>query len=665
MGHRRAHIIQSVSYLAMVACACVGSALAERPVTNADEWPSYGANRGNSKYSPLDHIRRENVNQVRIVWRWRSIDDQVQRRIPGLKPWLFEATPLMIGGMLYVSTSFGQIAALDAATGKVIWFLDPRSYANGYPPLYGFAHRGVAYWADAKVNPKDERILVATVDGYLLALEARTGKLVPGFGSGGRMDLTLGLARPIERRLYANTSPPVISRDVIVIGSGIRDAMGPSERTPRGDVRGFDVRTGKQLWVFHSVPERGEAGNETWLDDSWKSPRGVSAWAPLSADEELGYVYLPFSAPSNDYYGGDRPGDNLFGDSIVCLNARTGQRIWHFQTAHHGIWDYDPPAAPTLVDITVDGRRIKALAQVTKQGFCFVLDRATGKPVWPVVEKAVPQSDSGHERTSPTQPFPSKPAPFDRQGVNSEGDLIDFTPELREKAANILKKYSYGPLYTPPSFKGTISVPGSQGGASWAGAAFDPETEMLYVPSVTRPTVMTLYEKGHPRFKGRTLTTDAYFGYRDLLVGPEGLPLFKPPFGRITAINLRTGDHAWMVASGDGPLDHPLLKDLKLPKLGWPLRTFVLVTKSLLFAAQEGPVGPERLSGEHLEADHTIRDPELRAYDKGSGELLTQVKLPANATGSPMSYFTNGKQYIVVPVGGSNIPAELVALTLP
>jgi quinoprotein glucose dehydrogenase len=249
--------------------------------------------------------------------------------------------------------------------------------------------------------------------------------------------------------------------------------------------------------------------------------------------------------------------------------------------------------------------------------------------------------------------------------VNSEGDLIDFTPELREKAANILKKYSYGPLYTPPSFKGTISVPGSQGGASWAGAAFDPETEMLYVPSVTRPTVMTLYEKGHPRFKGRTLTTDAYFGYRDLLVGPEGLPLFKPPFGRITAINLRTGDHAWMVASGDGPLDHPLLKDLKLPKLGWPLRTFVLVTKSLLFAAQEGPVGPERLSGEHLEADHTIRDPELRAYDKGSGELLTQVKLPANATGSPMSYFTNGKQYIVVPVGGSNIPAELVALTLP
>ena len=664
MGHRCVRIVQPVSYIAVIACAGFGLALTERPVRKPAEWPAYGGDNANSKYSALDQIRRENVNQLRVVWRWRSIDDQVQRQNPGLRPWLFEATPLMIGGVLYVNTSFGQIVALDAATGTIIWSHDPRSYANGYPPSYGFTHRGVAYWADAKVNPKDERILVATVDAYLLALDARTGKLIPEFGNGGRIDLTLGLVRPIERKLYAHTSPPVITRDVVVIGSGIRDAIGPTPTTPPGDVRGFDVRTGKQLWVFHSVPESSEAGNETWLRGSWKSPRGVSAWAPLSGDEELGYVYLPFSAPSNDYYGGDRPGDNLFGDSIVCLNAKTGQRVWHFQIAHHGLWDYDPPAAPALVDITVEGKQIKALAQVTKQGFCFVLDRVTGKPVWPVIEKPVPQSDSGHERTSPTQPFASKPAPFDRQGVQSEDDLIDFTPELREKAVAILKKYKYGPLYTPASFTGTVAVPGSQGGASWAGSAFDPETQMLYVPSVTRATVITLYEKDNPRFKGPLSTTDTYFGYRDLLAGPEGLPLFKPPFGRITAINLRTGDRVWMVASGDGPRDHPLLKDLNLPKLGWPLRTFVLVTKSLLLTAQEGPVSPERLT-DHLEADHTIRDPELRAYDKHSGELLAQVELPANATGSPMTYLVNGKQYIVVAVGGSNIPAELVALALP
>lgn len=646
-------------------CGCFQPVLAESQVRKNSEWPVYGGDKANSKYSSLDRIRRENVNKLRIAWRWRSIDEQIQQHNPSLRPWLFEVTPLMVGGILYVSTSFGQIAAINAATGKTIWSHDPKSYAQGYPPIFGFTHRGVAYWADARSNPKDERILLGTVDGYLLALNARTGELIAKFGAGGRVDLTQGLARTVERKLYTITSPPVISRDVVVVGSGISDALGSTEMTPRGDARGFDVRTGKQLWVFHSVPERGEAGNETWLRESWKTPRGVSAWGPLSADEELGYVYLAFSTPSNDYYGGDRPGDNLFGDSIVCLNAQTGQRAWHFQTTHHGVWDYDPPAAPMLVDITVEGKRIKALAQVTKQAFCFVLNRETGKPVWPIVERPVPQSHAGQERSSPTQPFPTKPAPFDRQGVRSEDDLIDFTPELRQKALSILQKYNYGPLYTPPSFKGSVSLPGAQGGASWAGAAFDPETAMLYVPSVTRPTVITLYEKDNPRFQGRRLTTDGHFGYREALLGPEGLPLFKPPCGRVTAFNLSTGEHAWMVASGEGPRDHPLLRDLKLPKLGWPLRTFVLLTKTLLVTGQEGPVEGERIREYHVEADHTIRDAKLRAYDKRTGELLGEIDLPANATGSPMTYLVNGKQYIVVAVGGSSIPAELVALTLP
>jgi len=373
-------------------------------------------------------------------------------------------------------------------------------------------------------------------------------------------------------------------------------------------------------------------------------------------------VYLPFSTPSNDYYGGNRPGDNLFGTSIVCLEARTGKRIWHFQTTHHDIWDYDPPAAPALTDVQVNGKQIRALAQVTKQGFVFVLDRVTGKPIWPIIEKPVPQSSTGKERTAATQPFPTKPAAFALQGAREE-DLINFTPELRAEGLKILRQYDQGPLFTPPTFRGVVAVPGSQGGASWAGAAFDPQTQTLYVQSITRPTVQMVYEKAGAR---ATATTDQFTGGRALLTGPEGLPLFKPPYGRITAINLKTGNHSWDVASGEGPRDHPKLRPLNLPRLGWPLRTFLLVTRSLLFAAQEGPVGPERRVAERrIEADHTVREAKLRAYDKATGTLIAEFDLPSNATGSPMTYSVGGKQYVVVAVGGSNLPAELVAFALP
>lgn len=315
-------------------CCCVELGLAESPGRKDSEWPVYGGDKANTKYSPLDQIRKENVSQLRIAWRWRSIDDQIQQQNPGLRPWLFEVTPLMVGGILYVSTSFGQIAAIDAATGKTVWSYDPGSYARGYPCCYGFAHRGVAYWADARVNPKDDRILIGTVDAYLLALDARTRQPITTFGTQGRVDLGQGLSRPLARNLYTISSPPVVCQDVVIMGSGLADQRGPTAETPPGDVRGFDVRTGKQLWVFHSVPEHGEFGNETWLGDSWRTPRGVGAWAPLSADDELGYVFLPFSAPSNDFYGGDRPGDNLFGDSIVALNAKTGRQIWHTSRRH-------------------------------------------------------------------------------------------------------------------------------------------------------------------------------------------------------------------------------------------------------------------------------------------------------------------------------------------
>lgn len=645
----------------LLACSLCNLLTAQAPNRPGADWPSYGATASNHKYSALDQINKSNLKQLKIAWRWTSIDEATKLETK-IRPWLFEVTPLMIGGTLYVSTGLGQIAAIDAASGKTLWTHDPKSYASGKAPVYGFTHRGVAYWpGGAGAAP---RILMGTVNGYLLALDAKSGQPVNSFGNNGVVDLGIGWSANADRSRYTVTSAPVIVRDVVVLGSGLGDSGGPKESIPPGNVRGFDVRTGKMLWDFHSVPREGEFGNDTWLEGSSKSSRGVSAWAPLSGDEALGYVYLPFSTPSNDYYGGNRPGDNLFGTSIVCLDAKTGKRVWHFQTTHHDIWDFDPPAAPTLTDISVDGKRIQALAQVTKQGFVFVLDRTNGKPVWPIVETRVPQSTSGKEHTAATQPIPTRPTPFDRQGT-TEDDLINFTPALRAEAVEILKKYDFGPLFTPPSFRGAVSLPGAQGGASWAGAAFDPETNTLYVPSITRPTVMTLYEKDNARFKGVSPTTDGFSGSRVALVGPQGLPLFKPPFGRITAIDLNSGNHRWVVASGEGPRGHPALRDMKLTALGWPLRTFVLVTRALLFAAQEGPVGAERRVNGRVEADHTIRDAKLRAYDKQTGAELAEFDLPSNATGSPMTYFANGKQFIVVAIGGSNLPAELIAFSLP
>ncbi|HUQ90213.1 MAG TPA: pyrroloquinoline quinone-dependent dehydrogenase [Bryobacteraceae bacterium] len=640
--------------------ACVLASLTAALAWSAD-WRQYGGDTGGTKYSPLERIDARNAGRLRVAWRWESIDAPIQRT-QKLRPWLFEATPLAVNGILFTSTSLGQVAAIDGMTGRTIWTYDPKSYTSGYPPVYGFVHRGVAYWEDRE----DARILFGTSDSFLIALDAKTGKPVSAFGNGGRIDLLDGLPKPANRRKISVSSPPVVCRGVVAVGTALGDGqVGPSSDLPAGDVQGFDVRTGKRLWTFASVARGNSFGSDTWKAGSSGSPRGVSAWPPLAADETLGFVYLPFSTPANDYYGGDRPGNNLFGSSVVCLNARTGERVWHFQTSHHDIWDYDPPAAPMLADLNVEGTFVKALIQVTKQGFCFVLDRITGKPVWPIIEKPVPDSDAPHEQTSPTQPMPTRPPPFDRQGVVSNEDLIDFTPELRKQAEAILSKYRVGPLFTPPSFQGTVSLPGSQGGASWAGAAFDPETQKLYIPSVTRPTVITLLERPEAGPPGRATTSDRFRGSRTALSGPEGLPLFKPPFGRITAIDLRTGTHSWVVASGEGPRDHAQLRHLKLPSLGWPLRTFVLLTKTLLFTAQEGPVERERTVDGHIEADHGTRDPKLRAYDKATGQLVSEVPMPANATGSPLTYLANGKQYIVIAAGGSNLPAELIAFTVP
>lgn len=424
--------------------------------------------------------------------------------------------------------------------------------------------------------------------------------------------------------LYTNTSPPVIVRDVIVVGSSILDFPAVPAMPP-GDVRGFDVRTGQKLWTFRAVPSPGEVGHETWESDAWRVTGNTNVWSRMSADEELGYVYLPFSTPANDYDGGDRPGDNLFAETLVCVEARTGKRVWHYQIVRHGVWDYDLPAAPNLIDVTLDGKSIKAVAQVTKQGFVFTFDRVTGAPLWPIEDRPVPQSAVAGEKTAPTQPFPTKPPAFEIQGIR-EADLIDFTPELKSQALEIIGKYDHGPLYTPPTERGTILMPGIAGGATWSGAAWDPESATYYVTTYRLPFVIRLV----PPPDGFSPTR--YVGRFDVLPGPNRLPLFKPPWGSVVAIDMSRGEHRWRAPVGTGPRNHPALALANVPeRLGWPTRSFALATKSLLFVANLGYRGPGRpapFSPRRRVHDLIDVEPKLYAFDKTTGKLLAEIPLP-------------------------------------
>jgi quinoprotein glucose dehydrogenase len=450
----------------------------------------------------------------------------------------------------------------------------------------------------------------------------------------------------------------VIVRGVIVVGSSVMDwwAHRPS---PPGDVRGFDVVTGRLLWTFHTVAQEGEPGVETWEKDSWKEAGNANVWAPMTADEELGYVYLPVSTPTNDYYGGDRPGDGLYGDSLVCLDAATGKKVWHYQLVHHGLWDYDTPAAPNLIDITVGAKSIKAVAQVTKQAFVYVFDRVTGQPVWPIEEQPVPASSVPGERAAKTQPFPTKPAPIDIQGVRDE-DLIDLTPEIHKEAIDTVAKYDHGSLFTPPSERGTIQVPGVAGGGNWAGAAIDPETGMLYAGTYRLPFVVTVRK---PRPGESSYDFVGEFRY---LPGPRGLPLLRPPFGSIVAIDMNTGEHRWRIPIGRGELI-PSIQQLGIKeRLGFPARSWALVTKTVMIVVQSGYFGAPRLApgGTRRINDLYNFDPHLWVYDKTNGEMLAEIALPANAIGAPITYLAGGKQYIAFPVGGGPLVEELIAVSL-
>jgi len=620
------------------------------------EWPHFGGDLASTRYAPLTQIDQDTVDDLQVAWRWTVPDEDIIKQT-NLRSGQFKATPIMIKGVLYTSTPMNQVAAIDAKTGETLWLYDPQAYDRGIPANSGFQHRGVAYWTDGT----DERIIIATGTRQLVALNAKTGQPYEDFGTDGWVDLGKGYGREIKETPLGFNSAPLIVGDTIVLGSVISD--GPRTlNMPPGDIRGFDVRTGEQKWIFHTIPREGEPGVDTWHNDSWKYSGNTNAWGPLSADPELGYIYVPVGTPTNDYYGGHRPGNNLYSETLLCLDAATGKKIWHFQGVHHGLWDYDFCAAPNLVDIEVDGNKIKAVAQVSKQGFTYVFDRKTGKPVWPIDERPVPQTRVPGEWTSPTQPFPTKPPAFEMQGL-FEKDLIDLTPRLKTEALKIFEQYESGPLFLPPAMagengkKGAFSLPGGGGGANWAGAAFDPESGLLYVHSNTIARVLAISKADPDRTQfSHVRTQPAYVS------GPDGLPLIKPPWGRITAINLNTGDIEWQVAHGDGMREHSSIAHLQLNSLGNPGHRGTssggpLVTKTLLFYTQS-PRSPDAL--ELMDGKYFIR-----AFNKSNGFLLWEHQMEIAPHGSPMTYQLDGRQYIVTAAGGYGRRAELVAFALP
>jgi quinoprotein glucose dehydrogenase len=635
--------------------------------TRGGEWTRYGGDPGSNRYSPVDQINKGNVSQLRVAWRRPAVDPSISSRILDFSHSNnFRATPLMIDGVLYSPNGIGLVEAFDPGTGKTLWTQEPfpDEPAQG---LRGDSARGVTYWSDGT-----ERRLFVVRGEYLIALDARTGKALTAFGDTGRVNLRPGLGPRATG--YAWTGAPQVCRDVVIVGAGIGGGImdAPQRKeAPPGNVQAFDVRSGKPRWTFHPIPAPGEVGNETWEAESWAYSGEANLWSLISADEERGLAYLPLTSPTNDMYGGHRLGNNVFGNTLVCVTCLTGERVWHYQIVHHDLWDYDLPAAPILADITVGGTPIKAVVQLTKQAFAFVFDRTSGKPVWPIEERPVPGSDTPGERTSPTQPFPTKPPPFDRQGVSVD-DLIDFTPELRTEAIQLVKQYRIGPVFTPPSvrggpagIKGTVQLPGSVGGADWQSGAFDPETGVLYVQSITGPFTADIV-KGDPKVSNLNYVS----GRRAWTPGPQGLPLLKPPYGRITAIDLNKGDQVWMVPNGEGPRNHPVLKPLNLPPLGNPGRSAPLVTKTLLFVGEGDPImssiGSRLLPEMPASLAPGAGGRKFRAYDKATGAILWETELPAGTTGAPMTYMFAGKQYIVVAIGSREAhSAEYVALSLP
>jgi quinoprotein glucose dehydrogenase len=662
------------------------TSLAAQSGTKNGEWRSYAGDVGSTRYAPLAQIDAANFNSLEVAWRFKT--DQL-----GPRPeFQLEATPLMVDGIVYTTAGTRRAAiALSATTGELLWMHSEREGERGGAAPRQLSGRGLAYWSD---GAGDSRILYVTPGYRLIALNAKTGVPITSFGTAGVVDLKQNDDQDIdlvtgEVGLHAT---PMVARDVVIVGAAHRSGGVPRSRSNvKGYVRGFDVRTGKRLWIFHTIPGPGEFGNESWEKDSWSYTGNAGVWAQMSVDEELGIAYLPVELPTGDYYGGHRPGNGLFGESLVAVDLRTGQRKWHYQFVHHGIWDMDLPCAPILANITVNGRAIKAVAQPSKQSFLYVLDRVTGEPVWPIEERPVAKGDVPGEWYSPTQPFPSKPPAYDRQGVSLD-DLIDFTPELKAEGAKFAARYKLGPIFTPPvvsTLEGplaTLVLPSATGGTNWQGGAYDPETHTVYVSSQTNITAMGLLPPDSKTSDMSFVQGSATTGVRtnggagadagaDARPAPaaapaaapqegggtlavQGLPLVKPPYGRITAIDLDAGTIKWQIAHGETPdniKNHAALKGLTIPRTGQTGYAGMVVTKTLVVA------GETRVTT----TSTGRRGAMLRAYNKATGVEVGAVYLPAPQSGSPMTYEVGGKQYLVVAVSGGNYSGELIAFKLP
>lgn len=659
-----------------------------QPSKKDSEWPTYAADLAGSRYRPLDQVNAANFNQLEVAWRFKT--DNIGNR-PEFK---LEGTPLMVNGVLYATAGSRRAAiALDAATGELLWIHGEHEGPRGAAAPRQLSGRGLAYWTDGK----EERILYVTPGYRLIALDAKTGALVPGFGVKGAVDLKLNMDQQIQPDLVTGEvglqSAPVVAGNTILVGAAFREGMTPKTmNNNKGYVRAFDVKTGNRLWIFHTIPLKGEFGYDTWLDGSAEHTGNTGLWTQMTVDEKLGLAYLPVESPTGDYYGGHRPGNNLYGESLVCVDLKTGKRKWHFQLVHHPLWDMDISSAPLLVDVKVDGKPIQAVAQPTKQGFLYVLDRVTGKPVWPIEERPVEKGDVPGEWYSPTQPFPTKPPAYSRNGVTKDM-LIDFTPALHDQALQIVSKYKLGPVFTPPVASempgplATLTTGTAAGGTNWPGASFDPETHIVYafacnacvtpigvVPSPGKEVSDMRYVLGVAgqavriaRGPGENAGADsprekpappaAGGGASPLNV--QGLPLLKPPYSTISAINLDTGDILWQIPHGETPdlvRNHPALKGLNIPRTGQSgYNIGILVTKSLLIAGD----GQVTTTSEHP------RGAMLRAYDKSTGKEVGAVWMPAPQSGSPMTYMAGGKQYIVVAVSGGNYSGEYIAFALP
>src|SRR5438552_3276942 len=675
--------------LLWVTIALSGRQSGSQPSTKNGEWPHYTADLKGTKYSPLDQINPSNFKELEVAWRFKT--DNLGTR----SEYKLEGTPIMVKGILYATGGTRRaVFALHADTGELLWTHSEFEGTRAVNAPRQLSGRGLSYWTDGK---GEERILYVTPGYRLVELDAKTGSKIQGFGKDGIGDLKVGVVFGSGQQIDLETgdaglhSTPTVVKDVVIVGMSMKESMTvKTHNNAKGQVRAFDVKSGKMLWAFNTIPKPGEFGNDTWQNNSWATNGNAGVWTQITVDEELGLVYLPVESPTSDFYGGHRPGNNLFGESLVCVDLRTGERKWHFQLVHHALWDMDISSAPILADITVDGKPVKAVAQPTKQGFLYVFDRVTGKPVWPIPERPVEVGNVPGEWYSHTQPIPTKPPAYSRNGVLID-DLIDFTPALRERAKEIASKYHLGPVFTPPTASklegplGTLTMGTASGGTNWPGGSYDPETHNVYVyacNSCIEPIglVPAPKEVSDIAYIAGTAGREV-----EILHGPgenagadsprppkrpaggggfsrldvDGLPLVKPPYGTITAINLDKGEFVWQIAHGETPdvvRNSAILKGMNIPRTGQTTYNIgTLVTKTLVIAG-EGNITTT--------ADHP-RGAMLRAYDKMTGKEVGAVYMPAPQTGSPMTYMVNGKQYIVVAVSGGPYSGEYIAYTLP